>query len=47
MLDMAKELFDLVHAEKIVGELAQILALEEAAAHRALQSRSTSGATIP
>jgi NADPH:quinone reductase len=47
MLDMAKELFDLVLAGKIVGEPKQTFALEEAAeAHRALESRSTSGATV-
>jgi len=45
MLDMAKELFDL--AGKIVDERKQIFALEEAAAaQRALESRSTSGATV-
>jgi NADPH:quinone reductase len=43
MLDMAKELFDLVLAGRIVGKPKQNLALEEAvAAHRALESRSTS-----
>ena len=47
MLDMAKELFELVLAGKIVGEPKQIFALEDAAeAHRALESRSTSGATV-
>lgn len=47
MLDMAKELFELVRAGKIVGEPKQIFALEDAAeAHRALESRSTSGATV-
>jgi NADPH2:quinone reductase len=47
MLDMAKELFDLVGAGKIVGEPKQTFALEDAAeAHRALESRSTSGATV-
>ena len=47
MLDMAKELFDLVRADKIVSEPKQIFALEDAAeAHRALESRSTSGATV-
>ena len=47
MLDMAKELFDLVRAGKIVGEPKQTFALEDAAeAHRALESRSTSGATV-
>ena len=44
---MAKELFDLVVAGKIVDERKQIFALEEAAAaQRALESRSTSGATV-
>lgn len=48
MLDMAKELFELVRAGKIVGEPKQTFALEDAAeAHRALESRSTSGATVP
>jgi len=47
MLEMAKELFDLVLAGKIVGEPKQTFALEDAAeAHRALESRSTSGATV-
>ena len=47
MLDMAKELFDLVRAGKIVGEPKQTFALKDAAeAHRALESRSTSGATV-
>ena len=47
MLDMAKELFELVLAGKIVGEPKQTFALEDAAeAHRALESRSTSGATV-
>lgn len=47
MLDMAKELFELVRAGKIVGEPKQTFALEDAAeAHRALESRSTSGATV-
>jgi len=47
MLDMAKELFGLVRAGKIVGEPKQIFALEDAAeAHHALESRSTSGATV-
>ena len=47
MLDMAKELFELVLAGKIVSEPKQTFALEDAAqAHRALESRSTSGATV-
>ena len=47
MLDMAKELFELVRAGKIVGEPKQTFALEDAAeAHRALESRSTSGASV-
>ena len=47
MLDMAKELFELVRAGKIVGEPKPTFALEDAAeAHRALASRSTSGATV-
>lgn len=47
MLGMAKELFDLVQAGKIVGEPKQTFALEDAAeAHRTLESRSTSGATV-
>jgi NADPH2:quinone reductase len=47
MLDMAKELFELVQAGKIAGEPKQTFALEDAAeAHRALESRSTSGATV-
>jgi NADPH2:quinone reductase len=47
MLEMAKDLFDLVLAGKIIGEPKQIFALEDAAeAHRALESRSTSGATV-
>jgi len=47
MLDMAKELFDLVLAGKIVSEPKQQFPLEDAAqAHRALASRSTAGATV-
>jgi len=47
MLEMAKELFDLVEAGKIVGEPNQIFALADAAdAHRALESRKTTGATV-
>ena len=47
MLDMAKELFDLVLAGKIVSEPQQEFALEDAAnAHRALEGRKTVGSTI-
>ena len=47
MLDMAKELFDLVLAGKIVSEPKQTFALDQAAdAHRALELRKTSGATV-
>ena len=47
MLDMAKELFDLVRAGKIVAEPKQTFALADAAeAHRALESRKTTGATV-
>jgi NADPH2:quinone reductase len=47
MLEMAQELFDLVRAGKIVGEPKQTFALSEAAeAHRALESRRTTGATV-
>jgi NADPH2:quinone reductase len=47
MLDMAKELFDLVLAGKITSEPRQVFSLAQAAdAHRALASRSTSGATV-
>jgi len=47
MLDMAKELFDLVLAGKIRSEPSQTYALAEAAdAHRALESRRTTGATV-
>ena len=47
MLEMAKELFDLVLAGKIRSEPNQIFALEDAAeAHRALESRKTVGATV-
>ena len=47
MLDMAKELFDLVLAGKITGEPKQSFALAEAAeAHRALEARKTTGATV-
>jgi NADPH2:quinone reductase len=44
---MAEELFGLVLSGKIVGEPRQTFALKDAAsAHRALQSRATTGATI-
>jgi NADPH2:quinone reductase len=47
MLEMAKELFDLVLAGKIRSEPNQIFALEDAAeAHRALEARKTVGATV-
>ena len=47
MLDMAKEVFDMVLAGKITSEPKQTFALEDAAdAHRALESRKTSGATV-
>jgi len=47
MLDMARELFELVLAGKIKGEPSQSYALAEAAeAHRALESRRTVGATV-
>jgi NADPH2:quinone reductase len=47
MLDMAKELFDLVLAGKIKGEPNQTFALADAAqAHQALESRQTVGATV-
>lgn len=47
MLDMAKELFDLVLAGKIKGEPNQTFALADAAlAHQALESRKTVGATV-
>ena len=47
MLTMAKQLFDLVLAGKITGEPKQIFALADAAdAHRALESRKTTGATV-
>jgi NADPH:quinone reductase len=47
MLAMAKELFDLVLAGKIKSEPGQTFALADAAqAHRALESRATTGATV-
>jgi len=47
MLAMADELFDHVLAGKIVGEPKQSFALADAAdAHRALESRRTTGATV-
>jgi NADPH2:quinone reductase len=47
MLAMAKELFDLVLAGKIVGEPNQSFPLTEVAeAHRALEARKTIGATV-
>lgn len=47
MLAMADELFGLVLAGKIKSEPKQVLALAEAAeAHRALESRKTTGATV-
>ncbi|HET9206456.1 MAG TPA: zinc-binding dehydrogenase, partial [Burkholderiaceae bacterium] len=47
MLDMADELFGLVLAGHIKSEPRQSFALAEAAAaHRALESRSTVGSTV-
>ena len=47
MLAMADELFWLVLAGKIKGEPNQSFALADAAdAHRALESRRTTGATV-
>jgi NADPH:quinone reductase len=47
MLSMAKELFDLVLAGKISSEPKQTFALADAAeAHRMLESRKTTGATV-
>jgi NADPH2:quinone reductase len=47
MLAMADELFDHVRAGRIVGEPQQVFPLEQAAeAHRALESRRTTGATV-
>jgi NADPH2:quinone reductase len=47
MLGMANEVFAMVMAGKITSEPKQTFALEDAAqAHRALESRQTSGATV-
>lgn len=47
MLEMASELFDLVTAGKIVSTPSQNFRLEDAAdAHRALEGRKTTGATV-
>jgi len=47
MLDMARELFDHVLAGRIVSEPKAVFALADAAeAHRALESRKTTGSTI-
>jgi len=47
LVTMSAEMFDLVRAGRIVSEPRQVVALKDAAdAHRALQSRATSGATI-
>jgi NADPH:quinone reductase len=47
MLEMARELFGLVLAGKISGEPNQTFALADAAdAHRALEARKTTGATV-
>lgn len=47
MLDMARELFDHVLAGRIASEPQQSFALADAAqAHRALESRKTTGATV-
>jgi NADPH2:quinone reductase len=47
MLEMAKEVFDMVLAGKIKSEASQSFPLEAAAeAHRALESRKTVGATV-
>jgi NADPH2:quinone reductase len=44
---MAAEMFELVRAGKLVSEPRQTFALKDAAdAHRALQSRGTTGATV-
>ena len=47
MLEMARELFDLVLAGRIVAEPRQTFPLADAAAaHRAIESRKTTGATV-
>ena len=47
IIAMATELFELVQAGKIVGDPRQTFALKDAAnAHRALESRATTGATV-
>ena len=47
MLEMAREMFDLVAAGKITSEPGQVFSLADAAeAHRALESRKTIGATV-
>ena len=47
MLEMARELFDLVQAGKIKSEPSRSYPLRDAAeAHRALESRQTTGATV-
>jgi NADPH2:quinone reductase len=47
MLAMAKELFDLVLAGRIRSEPSRTYPLADAAeAHRALESRRTTGATV-
>ena len=47
MLEMADELFGLVLAGKITSEPSRVLSLEEAAkAHRLLEGRKTTGATV-
>jgi NADPH2:quinone reductase len=47
MLEMAREVFDLVLAGEIVSEPSQVLPLEEAAeAHRLIEARKTTGATV-
>jgi NADPH2:quinone reductase len=47
MLEMANEVFGMVLSGKIKSEPSQIFALEDAAAaHAALESRKTVGATV-
>lgn len=47
MLAMAREMFDLVEAGKIVSEPGQVYDFTDAAAaHRALESRRTTGSTV-